>query len=120
MYNSYDVCFSSDDIACPPITSPSGSTYDMYYDFEQMPWDCSTALTDNPNFSPPSTINFVNGGADIQLAASYEGIFVHSPKTDCSLVHCSLMETGCLTSSSSTNFIMGQSPYTLSIKTSVS
>ena len=44
-------------------TSSVSGNYDMYYDFDQIAIDCTSALSD-AGFANPAAITYVSGGAD--------------------------------------------------------
>ena len=51
------------DTSCTQHTSSVSGLYDLYYDYDTIPIDCSTALSD-VGFANPGTISYVDGGAD--------------------------------------------------------
>ena len=75
--------------------------------------DCLTALG-SAGFSSPASIPYNAAGGTVPITTSWSDIFTNQYSTDCPVTSCDLMIPDCSVALSSTDVVIGASPFGIS------
>ena len=82
--------------------------------------DCSDVLKSDPSFVNPPVITFDSTNTIKSIFTGFMKIFQSTPKDDCVVTECSLLDQGCVGSLTTDKLIFGSSsPFSLDAKANV-